>query len=636
MQRSQPNFQKSAEAILRGIDPCDESASVDLEESKLMTAKTLSRVVLKTHGLQGESKPSESNRSANAFVSLSKGLDTQQLPRTRSALKHASNSPNLVIERDLGMQSVTDRAMNSSNPETDDTPETVQASALADLDLAPATTLRGGNIDNSPSVAIPRAYHTAVSSVRQHTDPPSTRVYSLQKPFKHWRQEKISHGEILQRLAKLDLDPLGALDKKLSLSDQQQDWIDALQKDLDNQEGKQSEHQWNLRQLELKYRRLAGKALRHPWGLLAVIVYLAREAQQVRSRQPATSCAEPGNEMNTDAPSASASLTGNMDCSPSTGSYMEVLSLDSGGDNSWSLADTIAHMHQPISAIRQVQDSLTPSKTQLDLGKKSGSPQSSGSTQVVGSLLETPVSASLLSLESRVQSARQQMLQIIQSSLESSLESTSAIDCCVSSLNTRPLPQKVSNLSPLFISPVLPSPSRGRSSSPLSPKTSTAPIFDRFDDAALTTGPDLGTLGANAAEYSQDGVYSAYHITPSQPSTPEQIVEPAFAGPETDPPHTMAAPTALSDMQAHATHSILQSSPVMDGALDILQGPSTRPQKKRRLDFGDGNDFPAWAGDRVESVLDDDVIKKLAMLLTPTKIHQGAPESLFGRATSGV
>lgn len=113
------------------------------------------------------------------------------------------------------------------------------------------------------------------------------KVYSIQN-HGDWRQEKLSHAGILQRLAKLDLDPIGVLDKKLKLPMKHQTRIDAIQGKVNGEEANQDDYEWTLRQLELKEKRLAGLSLGRSWGLLAIIVYLEREALQLQSDRAAS------------------------------------------------------------------------------------------------------------------------------------------------------------------------------------------------------------------------------------------------------------------------------------------------------------------------------------------------------------
>lgn len=110
------------------------------------------------------------------------------------------------------------------------------------------------------------------------------KVYNLQK-HGDWRQEKLSHADILQRLAQLDLDPLGVLDKKLKIPTKYQARIDAIQTKVNGEEANHKNYEWNLRQLELKEKRFARLSFGRSWSLLAIIVYLEREAQQLDREQ---------------------------------------------------------------------------------------------------------------------------------------------------------------------------------------------------------------------------------------------------------------------------------------------------------------------------------------------------------------
>lgn len=119
---------------------------------------------------------------------------------------------------------------------------------------------------------------TQVARVSRECSPNPLKVYSLQK-HGDWRQEKLSRADILNRLAKLDLDPLGVLDKKLKLPLKHQTLIDAIQTKLNGEGPTQEDYEWNLRQLELKSKLLTGLRFGRSLGLLTIIVYLEREAQ---------------------------------------------------------------------------------------------------------------------------------------------------------------------------------------------------------------------------------------------------------------------------------------------------------------------------------------------------------------------
>lgn len=176
--------------------------------------------------------------------------------------------------------STANRGINLEKPDSnavDNNPERsvseVDSVAFSDVQrqkspsFQSTTTLRGG--DTSSQTA----------SLGREVSSNPMRVYSLQKQGE-WRQEKLSHADILQRLAKLDLDPLGVLDKKLDLPPKHQARINAIQAQVNSEEVSRNDYDWKLRQLELKGRRLAGLSLGRSWGLLAIIVYLERECQQ--------------------------------------------------------------------------------------------------------------------------------------------------------------------------------------------------------------------------------------------------------------------------------------------------------------------------------------------------------------------
>lgn len=110
------------------------------------------------------------------------------------------------------------------------------------------------------------------------------RVYTLQGKRGEWREERLAHAEILQRLEALDRDKMTALDKKLTLSMEYQGRVDAIQTTVNDDESSPEDYRWNLRQLELKRREGRLARLRASQGLLAVIVYLKREAHQRRQR----------------------------------------------------------------------------------------------------------------------------------------------------------------------------------------------------------------------------------------------------------------------------------------------------------------------------------------------------------------
>lgn len=106
------------------------------------------------------------------------------------------------------------------------------------------------------------------------------RVYTLQKHEEDWRQERLSLNDVLQRLAKLDLDPMGALDKKLLLAPKYRARVDAIEAQVNREEERVGKaYEWTLRQLELKEKK-AWRVLGRSWGLLALVVYLERESMQ--------------------------------------------------------------------------------------------------------------------------------------------------------------------------------------------------------------------------------------------------------------------------------------------------------------------------------------------------------------------
>lgn len=110
------------------------------------------------------------------------------------------------------------------------------------------------------------------------------KVYSLQN-YGDWQQQGLSYSNILKRLAQLDLDPLGVLDKKLNLPMEHQARVDAIQTKVNDEEVNPKGYEWTLRQLELvlKKRRLTRLSFGRSSEVTAMIVYLEREARQFSS-----------------------------------------------------------------------------------------------------------------------------------------------------------------------------------------------------------------------------------------------------------------------------------------------------------------------------------------------------------------
>lgn len=110
------------------------------------------------------------------------------------------------------------------------------------------------------------------------------KVYTLQGRHGEWREERLTHTEISQRLQKLDQGKKTALDKKLGLSTEYQGRVDAIQTKVNDEEAHPEDYRWNLRQLELKKYQGRLVHLRLPRSLLAIIIYLQREVHQQREK----------------------------------------------------------------------------------------------------------------------------------------------------------------------------------------------------------------------------------------------------------------------------------------------------------------------------------------------------------------
>lgn len=255
LHRPRPNYREVAQVVLNGINP-----------------------------LHKEADPA-TIAPFEAFFSVPTGLETPSKPRTTNSFER-SLLP--TAPRGVPPQQIDSEQLSGNDAETH------RDRGLPDSDLigplhsrrqsSPSfqstATLRGGTWDHTltPTISDNSTIHMGKP----------VKVYTLQKRG-DWRQEKLSHADIQQRLAKLDLDPTGALDKKLKLSMKHQTRIDAIQMKVNSEETSQDNYEWSLRQLELKEKRLAGLSLGRSWSLLAIIVYLERQAQQLQLDDPASS-----------------------------------------------------------------------------------------------------------------------------------------------------------------------------------------------------------------------------------------------------------------------------------------------------------------------------------------------------------
>lgn len=107
------------------------------------------------------------------------------------------------------------------------------------------------------------------------------RVFTLQE-HGLWQEEHLTHSAIMKRVLALDRNSPEVLDKKLTLSYEQQSHIQALLARLNEAEVDREAYRWSVRQLELKKRKANG--LRSLRRLLLVIVYLKRELRQLHGQ----------------------------------------------------------------------------------------------------------------------------------------------------------------------------------------------------------------------------------------------------------------------------------------------------------------------------------------------------------------
>lgn len=220
----------------------------------------------------------------NTFFAIHAGAGLSQKPQIKHKTNHRfvlPNSPGKTSVRGIDSErrnsSEAEKSAECSNESVGSKndphgqPQTLFNSQMT-------TTLCRQEANSAFSSGTPSSSYSQATTLGPELSSPHIKVYSLQKEG-DWRQEKLSRADVLQRLAKLDLDPMGVLDKKLRLPKKKQVQVDEIQKKVNGQEADQDLFEWNLRQLELKEKRLAGMSFRRSWSLLAVIVYLEREAQ---------------------------------------------------------------------------------------------------------------------------------------------------------------------------------------------------------------------------------------------------------------------------------------------------------------------------------------------------------------------
>lgn len=107
------------------------------------------------------------------------------------------------------------------------------------------------------------------------------RVFTLQE-HGLWQEEHLTHSAIMKRVLALDRNSPEVLDKKLTLSYEQQSHIQALLTRLNEAEVDREAYRWSVRQLELKKRKANG--LRSLRRRLLVIAYLKRELRQLHGQ----------------------------------------------------------------------------------------------------------------------------------------------------------------------------------------------------------------------------------------------------------------------------------------------------------------------------------------------------------------
>lgn len=263
--------------MLHGVNPLDHEVNSMLQQKREIEVQNLGR----RSGSGNSPGPTAPFTVANTFTSLAvttpraPGLDNPYKRRVKHSLIRKSLSsftPGSMTNRDSGSEQTNDNVVaygpDRRIPDTD-FPGSVDSQGQKSPSIQSTTTVRGGDSSRQST------------SLIQESSANPMKVYSLQK-YGDWRQEKLSHADILQRLTKLDLDPLGVLDRKLDLPMKLQTRIEAIQTKVNSEEANSKQYEWNLRQLELKHRRLAGLSVGRSWAFLAIIVYLERESQQLQ------------------------------------------------------------------------------------------------------------------------------------------------------------------------------------------------------------------------------------------------------------------------------------------------------------------------------------------------------------------
>lgn len=252
--------------MLGGVDPSDAEIDPLAKQALQPDVQTPARLSGASEH-NPEPKDTAPFRASTMLFAVPTGLENSSKPRMKHAFvrtaRPSTNSRDIATQ-DIGPQRLGGHHSGDS-----------QNSSLLNAD---ATGSSEGRATSSTSSQSARTLHGDNISEEAASNP--VRVYTFQKSL-DWRQERLSQVEILQRLAKLDLDPLGVLHKKLNLPAEHQAQIDAIQAKVNDEEINQKGYEWSLRQLELvlKKRRIAW----HSPRMMAMIIYLEREARQLQS-----------------------------------------------------------------------------------------------------------------------------------------------------------------------------------------------------------------------------------------------------------------------------------------------------------------------------------------------------------------